>query len=360
MKKPKPEVPESLVTRNVFLDTQVYRQLGHNPDNGLLQEFGKRVLEGGLVLHTSDITLAEIQRQLREFVGATGQALDAARNKLGRWRHRHPKLVPDDVPAFDVDAVATAAFEKMQNAIVREWGAIGHRAMEIAPIDIFKDYFARRPPFAASESKEFPDAFVLKALERWCIANDDKMYVVTMDGAMSTAAAATGVLIPVEKLADLLEAAVEIETPDILRRADHLFGLAEVLAELQQGIETEIEDLVPVYTGEMAEGEVTGHSLAGDIEIENYAVVAASARELSVLLEVTTPLNVELSYEDRSEASYDREDDVYFGAETGELEFEDERTIRVFARLGTERPFVRDLEILTREINVSEPYETYK
>lgn len=359
-KKPVVPPPKSLVTRNVFLDTQVYRQLGHNPDNAILQEMGKRILDGGLVLHTTDITLAEIERQLREFVGTTAQALEAAGSKLGRWRHRHPELVPNDVPDFDADAVAAAAFEAMSNAVLSEWKGHLHRAVDVAPIDVFRDYFAKKPPFAQPESKEFPDAFVLKALAKWCHKNDDRMYVVTMDAAMSAAAVESGVLVPISRLEDLLEAAVEIETPDILRRADRFFGKRTVLRDLQNGIEERIEDLIPVYSGDMADGEVTGHALAGDIGIENYAVVAASANELSVLLEVKVPLMVQLSYEDRSSASYDREDDVYFGAEMAETEFEDDPTIRVFARLADERPYVREVEIQTREITVTEPYEDYK
>lgn len=354
------KTPRPMETRHLFLDTQVYRQFGHNPKNPALQAFGTKVSEEGLVLHTTDITLAEIRGQLKEFVGTTSQHLSVAGRHLGRWRHRHPDLVPNDVPDFDVDAIAAAAFDDLQEAILQEWGGTCHEATAVPAIQVFMDYFAKRAPFAGADSKEFPDAFVLKSLVNWCVEHKEKMYVVTADKAMFDGAAATEVLIPIATLAELLEAVAATKAPDILRRADELLARKSVVAELQQQMDASIQDLVPIYVGDLADGEVTEHSMAGDIVVLHHAVIAATDTELSVLMDVRTPLLVEVHYEDRSEASYDSEDDIYFGAEMADTEFEDYPTIRVFARLGRTRPRVRGLEILTAEINVSEPYEDYK
>ncbi len=348
-----------LETRHVFLDTDVYRQLGHNPETAPFLELGKKVAAGQLILHTTDITLAEIQRQLVEYVAESAREVKVARRSAGRWRARHPDLV-SEVPEIDVDAVAAAAFRKVVQAVRGTWYATFHKATSMAASSIFDDYFAGRPPFSQAKSKEFPDAFVVKGLKAWCEEHNERLYVVSKDKAMQQAVDASGVLISAESLQEVLAAATNVETPDIIRRANELLAMDAVIANLQAAIESEIDQLIPLYGGDYADGEVTGHSVSGDMEIVAYAVIAATADELSVLMDVRVPLMIELSYEDRSDAVYDSEDDTYFGSETAETEFEDDPTIRVFAKLRQNDPYVYGVEILTGEIRVQEPYETYK
>lgn len=352
-------VSHPLETRHVFLDTEVYRQFGHNPNSALLLELGRKIAAGQLILHTTDITLAEIRNQLGEYVAETAREVKAARKSAGRWRIRHPSLVAE-IPELDTKTVSAAAFEAMRNAITTRWGAYCHAATSAPALPVFEDYFAKRPPFAHANSKEFPDAFAIKALVAWCKENDERLYVISKDKAMQEAVQASDVLISAESLQEILAAATVIETPDIIRRADDLLDEEKVVAELQAAIEAEIDNLIPVYGGDYADGEVTGHSVSGSIVVVNFGVIAATSKDLGVLLDVRIPLAIELSYEDRSEAVYDNEDDSYFGAETASTEFEDEPTIRVFAKLRHEAPYVANVEILTGEVRVQEPYENYK
>jgi hypothetical protein len=48
---------EPLSTRHVFLDTQVYRELGHDPANPALVTLKEQIKAHRVVLHTTDITL---------------------------------------------------------------------------------------------------------------------------------------------------------------------------------------------------------------------------------------------------------------------------------------------------------------
>jgi hypothetical protein len=59
---------EPLASRHVFLDTQVYRALGHNPANRAMTLLEEQVTSHRVVLHTTDITLLEVRRQIRERV----------------------------------------------------------------------------------------------------------------------------------------------------------------------------------------------------------------------------------------------------------------------------------------------------
>jgi hypothetical protein len=77
---------EPLASRHIFLDTQVYRALGHNPANRAMTLLKEQVTSHRVVLHTTDITLAEVRRQIRERVLARQRELRAIEKDLTRWR----------------------------------------------------------------------------------------------------------------------------------------------------------------------------------------------------------------------------------------------------------------------------------
>ena len=54
-----------------------------------------------LILHMTDITLAEVRRQLTDDVGEAAIAVKNARRHFGRWKKRLPKIGLQDVPDFD-------------------------------------------------------------------------------------------------------------------------------------------------------------------------------------------------------------------------------------------------------------------
>jgi hypothetical protein len=57
-----------------------------------------------------------------------------------------------------------------------------HTFLDISIEEVFEKYFAGTPPFANDKKKhEFPDAFSLAAIERWCETSSGKMYVVSTD-----------------------------------------------------------------------------------------------------------------------------------------------------------------------------------
>lgn len=62
MTKPVRNPTEPLRTRHVFLDTEVYRRAGFNISNTPFALLATKIEDGRIILHTTDITLAEIQR----------------------------------------------------------------------------------------------------------------------------------------------------------------------------------------------------------------------------------------------------------------------------------------------------------
>lgn len=350
-----------LVTHHVFLDTQVYRTQAHNPDSPLLQTLRDHILADRLVLHITDITLAEIERQLGELAAEPTSALKKARRQFGGWRKRLPKIVRGDFPEFDQAVVAKAAFKQFRKRAQEDWRVVDHDATAVAAANIFRDYFCRKPPFEHKGSKEFPDAFIVRALEEWCTENNERMYVIGSDKAMAAAVQKSPVLLHMQSLPELLQSVVAMESPDLIAKASDLLEKSKVRDALQEEIESKIDELTPVYVGgDLADGEVTSHTINGDIEIDDYKVLASSDRDISVLLRLTVPLKIVIDYEDLSSATYDKEDDIYFGTEAAEVEIEQETAIRVFVRLTRKPTGVASLQFMTSEFDVHDIYEDYK
>ena len=362
-KAPKPDEASAsaLVTHHVFLDTQVYRSQGHNPDSPLLLALRDQIAADRLVLHITDITLAEIERQLGDVVGGAATAMKDARRQFAIWKKRLPKSVTGDFPDFDHTPVAEAAFKEFGKRAQADWRVVDHNATAVAAVDIFQDYFRRVPPFESAGSKEFPDAFVVRALEDWCKTNEERMYVIGADQAMAAAVNKSAVLLHIQSLPKLLQSLAATETPNIVAKTNKLLQKSIVWDALEEEIEGRIDELIPIYVGtELADGEVSGHELNGKMEIDDFAVLAASDQDISVILKVRVPLKITIDYEDLSSATYDSEDGMYLGGESAKADIDEEPIIRVFAKLTRKPSGVSGVQVMTSEFNVSDTYEDYK
>jgi hypothetical protein len=120
---------EPLVSRHIFLDTQVYRALGHNPVNRVMTLLKEQVTSHRVVLHTTDITLAEVRRQIRESVFARQRELGAIEKDIARWRKSAPKAAPKKTIEFDAEALSTELFHQFEWFLpeVRRETCSGHR-----------------------------------------------------------------------------------------------------------------------------------------------------------------------------------------------------------------------------------------
>lgn len=67
-----------------------------------------------------------------------------------------------------------------------------------------------------------------------------------------------------------------------------------------------------------------------------------------------------VQYFDTTYATYDHEDDAYIGGDTEVATFEHEVMINVFIVIDAEDDRIIDVEILTRDLHLEEPYEDYK
>jgi hypothetical protein len=355
------EQTTGLKTRHVFLDTEVYRRYGHNLKHKVLQALLKLTKDHVCTLHITDITLQEIERQItesaREMVQNVNKGNRQLRNWFAVWAVRYSKTpaIADDLDPADL---ADMALREFRYALTVDWSPTRHDALNVPARDIFNVYFRREPPFDSRDSKEFPDAFVVMALNRWCEQSQQKMYVVTKDKAVLRAVGQTKTLIPVPTLEDYL--ALRVESPEIINKVERILE-SSAWDIVEQRVRDDAGHLGTVYDGDLHDGEVIEHELgSGRVELLEFDVISASSDRIEVVAKVRAPVQFEVQYLDTTSAMWDSEDKEYIGGETEVHTFEDQVVLSLLIVIDCESGTIDDVDILTRDIYLHEPYEDYR
>lgn len=346
---------EPLASRHIFLDTQVYRALGHNPANPAMTLLKKQVTSHRVVLHTTDITLLEVRRQIRERVLKQQRELSAIEKDLARWRKSAPKAAPNRAVEFDAEALSTELFQQFEQFLSRECSAEVHFALAVAPTVIFESYFDRKPPFDGEDSKEFPDGFVVEALRQWCREQGDRMQVVTEDKAMRRAVSADERLLALKDIHEVLARAASDLGADGEAAAEAVFSEPAFERSLEVALRPQMKELGFVYVGDLLDGEAYEGELLSIGQVGDWSVVGLSDRRVTLILDAEVKVRVEIQYEDRDHAIYDREDEQWYGAETASTEIDDEVDIEILVEVERKSGTVRAAKILTQEVSIHGP-----
>ena len=348
---------EPLASRHIFLDTQVYRALGHNPANRAMTLLKEQVASHRVVLHVTDITLLEVKRQIHEGVLARQRELNAIERDLVRWRKSVPKAVPKKAIEFDAKTLSTELFHQFECFLRHECKAEVHRALAVPAAVVFENYFDRKPPFDGEDSKEFPDGFVVEALKQWCREQGDRIYVVTEDKAMTRAVSADEYLLPLRNIHEVLARAAADLGADGEGVAEAVLREAAFDSSLEAALRAQMKEIDYVYVGDLAEGEAYEGELLSIEEVGDWSVVGLSDRRVTLILDAKVTVRVEVQYEDRDSAFYDREDDRWFGAEIASTEVDDEIDIEILVEVERRTGAVHDAKILTQEVSIYGPSE---
>jgi len=346
------KTPLPLETRHVFLDTQVYRKLHHNVSNPALATLARHIIDRTIVLHITDLTLLEVRRQIAEDVSSKARDLTNIEKSLRRWRH-HSENLPSQV---SIDPVRTAEdiFRHFSRTVCQDWSATVHRAQLLSATEIFDDYFSRRPPFDTESSKEFPDAFVLKALDHWCSNKGAIIIVVTQDAAMSRAALKSEALRHISTLDEVLTRASAKPDVDTERLAEAVVSAPGFDRSLELLVEDFGQELTFDYRGELPDGEVVGQSVQSIEGVTDYSVAWVGATSVCMFLMVDTNVLVEVSYEDRSLAIYDNEDGRWFGGETAYAELPTVVPIQIFVEVDLQNYRMFSPQLLRTDYDIAE------
>ena len=310
MTKPVRKPSEPLRTRHVFFNTEVYRRAGFNVSNTAFGLLSKEIAAGRIVLQITDITLAEIHRQLKELVlekAAEAKRLAKDLNRIAQIAGRPNGAVKE----IDGPALADNAWGGFVSQVMTWMKGHSILALEVSARVIFDRYFAGQSPFETRGSKEFPDAFVVEGLARYCRDNDITMYVVSGDAALRRAAESHDVLIPLQTIDEVLAAAATAlgEDDEIERLVDDLFAAPGFDDQVMSAIEADLGFIDFIYYGELAEGSVQEAKLAEIASLDDYSVVAFDGKQIGLILQVNVILDAIIRYLDEDELR-DKDDDI--------------------------------------------------
>jgi hypothetical protein len=186
------------------------------------------------------------------------------------------------------------------------------------------------------------------------------MYVVTADAAARRAAGETGVLIPVKGLQELLAIATEAETPELTSAIDEVIERQEFKDELQEYINKNFSWLGTIYSGDYIDGEIIDTEVADDVEVLKFSIISADEDTVGTILSVRVPVEVTFLFIDEGASWYDGEAGEWHYDDKAVGTFEDNPTIRVYVEFDRDDMSISEINILTIDVYLSEPYETYK
>ncbi len=228
---------------------------------------------------------------------------------------RQCKGVLSAVGLFAEDFLAKANVQKVEEILVEAYQNFADSFVVLPYVDaqaVFEDYFKTKPPFSSTGAKkaEFPDAFVLKGLFKYCAENpDEQILVVSTDSDWKSTLSGNNQIEMVDTLKDALAflwSQLEDKAEFVWRIWSEM--IPEITAEISSAAESEAFDVNEIY--ELEDIEITSVRTTG--MIGNMVPMEITAD--SVLVHVTALLSVDgmVEYLDESRSLWDKEDQLYY------------------------------------------------
>jgi len=317
-----------LASRTVFIDTSIYVQNKYDVGSPKFNTIQTLAAAGALELLTTDITNSEVESHISSDVDEAIGALNKAKKKAAVLR---PLVGEEQVSgifaSLDADALASAIRDRFR-AFLSTSGAETLEASAQPAGPVFESYFAGHAPFGPGKKKsEFPDAFVVSALEEKAKEQKQKALVVAQDPDFERTCEHSEHLVFVPSIRQLAELALQdeglaVETAHIRfqRIADEIRG--RVTDELE-GRYMWLED----QDGEASEVRVS------DLTLNPESVVSISEAQIIFSLQAHAWIDADISYLDPDSAVWDSETKtaIYFASVEAsvyrDLEFPVEVTI---------------------------------
>ena len=168
-------------TRNVFIDTSIFINHNYNYRSTVFQNFVRLARDERAKVFITDITIREIEAHIEADISASTQASSQFKSDARILRN----IDQPEINALFSDIDEPSAIDELKQQLQEFLRYVKATILPTTDVDIaavFNKYFSKQPPFSEGKKKyEFPDAFVLEALEQWCDDQDELLYVVSTD-----------------------------------------------------------------------------------------------------------------------------------------------------------------------------------
>jgi hypothetical protein len=304
------EQPEAkpLLSKLFFLDTQTYVARNFNFDSGVLKTLQNHLNEDDCQLLITEVNVREVRRHLCRKAAEAETVIKKAQKDAMVLRNT-PNLawagIFEKVTLTQIESDLLENFERF----------LDNPRVEIIPVsgvditEVFDAYFNERPPFATSGKKsEFPDAFILSALNNISRDRGYKLYVISEDRDVKSYCQAHENLLSLGRLDELLELILKNnqKLAEPAKFAEEVFEqfkdeVRRQLIELLKEAEFEIDDLEAEINGiNIEKVEFLSRNLS-DVD-KDYAVFNVISK-ISLVIDFCVP--------DYDRSPWDSEDKYY-------------------------------------------------
>lgn len=308
-----------LKSRNVFVDTQYFCASNLNFSSTAFKELAELANKDRARFFLTSVTVKEVEAHIARGVKEAKTAFEAFRED-GRLLRNLPELSFHSLFAgFNSEDVEKRLRDKFQSFLKGTRATILDLS-GVEPETVFAKYFEKEPPFGEGKKKdEFPDAFAQTALEQWCEANGEQMYVVSADRDWREACQKSRTLISLMKLEEFISLAITDAQAKLAAQAVTLYE--RELSKVEQAVREEFEN-----SGFYLEDEDGDVNEVTDTRIELREPLLLEVGEGYAIfhLSVRAEFSADVSYEDYGSGSYDHEDKKWMYVPTQEETVEEE------------------------------------
>lgn len=308
---------KELATRSVFIDTSAYEAKNFQFGQYVLKKLESLLKYEELNLIVTDVTIQEIEKHLREY---SSEAVKLVKRfqKEGKFLRNVPELpchnIFGEITEDMIHSIVTKNFQTFLNTENIETISVS----SVDPILIFNKYFAEEAPFGRKGKKsEFPDAFVLEAVNKISEDRSELIYVVSQDKDMKNFCDLHENLVYLEKIDTLIDLTI--------RNAETLKVPAEFADQVFLHLEANILDEIKARLNNI-EFEITDN---WDEELSNVDVDSVSIRNRNLLdvdtqhayyeVEIEVELTAYYSVADYDRSPWDQEDSAYMFVFTNDV-----------------------------------------
>ena len=344
---------DGLKALNVFVDSSVFIRKNYRYENPSFVALMNAVLAGRANLLITDVTIEEVKAHIDDDISKSSQALKKVRGAAKILRNI-PEL--DDSAIFnDIDrASISEQLSEQFKQFLKDAKAITVPVSEADTRLVFDCYFKSAAPFGEGKKKnEFPDAFMLSALNEWADSEQEGVHVVSQDSDMNGIEAHFPHLCAVGSLEEFLDKVTSYfeELAPLAQQflEDNLNEISNLLEERFRWLGFILAD----QDGDVNETRVTevGDILAYLISLTpgSNGQPARAHFELTAIVEY----EADVSYDNLETASYDSEDKVLIPWETVERTVEGSEIVQADLRFTFDTIKPHNIEI--EEIDLHTP-----
>jgi hypothetical protein len=297
-----------LLSKLFFLDTQTYVARNFNFDSGVLKTLQNHLDEDDCHLLITDVNVREVRRHLSRKATEAVAVIKAAQKNAMVLRNT-PGLpwngIFEKVTVKQIEFDLLNNFEKFLNNPRIETVPVSRVNIE----EVFDAYFNEQPPFATSGKKsEFPDAFILSAVNNISRDRGYKLYVVSEDRDVKSYCHAHDNLLSIGRLDELLELILKNNQ----KLAEPAKFAEEVFEQLKDEVRRHLTELLKEAEFDLDESEAEINGI--DIEkIEflsrNLSDVAKEYAVFNVITKIS--LLIDFFVPDYDRSPWDSEDKYF-------------------------------------------------